>query len=216
MRIRSTSVIGRGRAQKMPGLRRSAINFAYHALGFRTGEGMTQRTAAERRLAAQHAAALALAESRALADGAPRILQAICQSLGWAHGALWQVAASGRELRCVETWHELALDLAQFDAASREMHFRPGVGLPGRVWQSGRPAWIPDVVEDTNFPRAKIAAAENLHAALGFPVKLESHVLGVMEFFSQEIQEPDEALLELLDTVGSQIGQFIERKRAET
>jgi PAS domain S-box-containing protein len=83
------------------------------------------------------------------------------------------------------------------------------------VWQSVRPAWIEDVVEDPNFPRAKIARAEGLHGALGFPIVLGPQVLGVMEFFSQEIQRPDEALLELLGTVGSQIGQFLERKRAE-
>jgi len=81
--------------------------------------------------------------------------------------------------------------------------------------ESRRPAWIPDVVKDGNFPRAKIADADGLHGALGFPIVMGSHVLGVMEFFSQEIQEPDDALLTLLATVGSQIGQFIERKRAE-
>ena len=176
---------------------------------------MTTRTAAERRLGAQHAAALALAESASLADAAPRILRAVCQSLGWAYGGLWQVTSDGSFLRCIQTWHEEGLSLANFEQVSKELKFAPGIGLPGRVWQSGRPAWIEDVVEDTNFPRAKIARAEGLHGALGFPIILGSRVLGAIEFFSQEIQEPDEALLELLGTVGSQIGQFIERKRAE-
>ena len=176
---------------------------------------MTPRTAAERRLGAQHAAALALAESASLADAAPRILQAICRSLGWAYGGLWQVTSDGSFLRCVRTWHEEGLSLDNFEQVSKELKFSPGIGLPGRVWQSGRPAWIEDVVEDPNFPRAKIARAEGLHGALGFPIVLGSHILGVIEFFSQEIQEPDETLLELLGTVGSQIGQFIERKRAE-
>jgi len=176
---------------------------------------MTSKTAAERRLGAQHAVASALADSPALSDATPRILRAICQSLGWAHGALWEVAGDADALTCVETWHEPNLTLAKFDAASREMRFTPGVGLPGRVWKSGRPAWIPDVVKDGNFPRAKIADAEGLHGALGFPIVMGSHVLGVMEFFSQELQEPDDELLTLLATVGSQVGQFIERKRAE-
>jgi two-component system, sensor histidine kinase and response regulator len=176
---------------------------------------MTTRTAAERRLGAQHAAALALAESASLADAAPRILRAVCQSLGWAYGGLWQVTSDGSFLRCIQTWHEEGLSLDNFEQVSKELKFAPGIGLPGRVWQSGRPAWIEDVVEDTNFPRAKIARAEGLHGALGFPIILGPRVLGAIEFFSQEIQEPDEALLELLGTVGSQIGQFIERKRAE-
>jgi PAS domain S-box-containing protein len=176
---------------------------------------MAPKTAAERRLGAQYAVALALADSPALSDATPRILRAICQSLGWAHGALWEVAGDADVLTCVETWHEPDLVLAKFDAASRQTRFAPGIGLPGRVWASGVPAWIPDVVKDANFPRATTADAEGLHGALGFPIVLGSHVLGVMEFFSQTIQEPDAELLSLLATVGSQIGQFIERKRAE-
>jgi C4-dicarboxylate-specific signal transduction histidine kinase len=39
--------------------------------------------------------------------------------------------------------------------------------------------------------------------------------LGVIEFFSQEIRQPDQELLDMMATLGSQIGQFIERKRAE-
>jgi PAS domain S-box-containing protein len=38
----------------------------------------------------------------------------------------------------------------------------------------------------------------------------------VVEFFSREIGQPDQELLNTLATIGSQIGQFIERKRAET
>jgi PAS domain S-box-containing protein len=125
------------------------------------------------------------------------------------------VAAEAGELWCVETWHEPALSLVKFVETSKKTRFVPGTGLPGRVWQSGKPAWIPDVVEDPNFPRAKIARAEGLHAALGFPIVLGDDVLGVIEFFSQDIQEPDDELLELMAAVGSQIGQFIERRRAE-
>src|SRR5262252_5641704 len=98
---------------------------------------MTQRTPAERRLAAQQAAASALAESASLSDATPRILRAICRTLGWAHGALWQRVGVDDVLTCVETWHEPDVDLAAFDRASREIRFAPGVGLPGRVWETG-------------------------------------------------------------------------------
>ena len=37
-----------------------------------------------------------------------------------------------------------------------------------------------------------------------------------MEFFSHKIRPPDDDLLQIFVTVGSQIGQFIERKQAET
>ncbi|HEX5043163.1 MAG TPA: response regulator [Candidatus Polarisedimenticolaceae bacterium] len=175
---------------------------------------MTTPTA-DTRLVAQYLAALALAESTKLAEATPRILRTLCQSLGWACGAVWEVVPEAGLLRCVEIWHEESRSLARFEEATKGLRFTRGTGLPGRVWSARAPAWIPDVTRDTNFPRAPIAEEEGLHAALGFPILLGERVLGVMEFFSREIQEPDEGLLELLGAVGSQIGQFIERKRAE-
>src|SRR5262249_16389447 len=103
----------------------------------------------------------------------------------------------------------------QFERMTREMTFLPGIGLPGRVWSSRAPVWIPDVVRDGNFPRAPVAAAEGLHGAFAFPVVLESEVLGVIDFFSPRIRQPDADLLQMFAAIGSQIGQFVERKRAE-
>ena len=168
-----------------------------------------------RRLHAQFETAHALAESASLAEAAPRILRALGESLGYDHGAVWTVDPAGAAIRCLETWHPPSVSLPEFDAVSRATAFSLGIGLPGRVWQSGRPAWIEDVVRDTNFPRAPIAAREGLHGAFGFPIVLGGSVLGILEFFSREIREPDQNLLELLATIGSQIGQFVERKRAE-
>src|SRR5437660_12761143 len=98
---------------------------------------------------------------------------------------------------------------------SHESKFAPGVGLPGRVWKDLKAAWIPDVTKDENFPRAPAAVAEGLHAAFAFPILSGEKFLGVMEFFSHEIREPDQALLATFRGIGSQIGQFIERKGSE-
>jgi PAS domain S-box-containing protein len=168
-----------------------------------------------RRLAAEYATARVLAESARLAEAMPRILEAICQTLGWDYGALWRVDPHDNVLRLIAAWHMPGTGFAEFEELSRRTSFASGVGLPGRVWAAARPTFIPDVLEDVNFPRAPAADRERLHAAFGFPVVLEREVLGVMEFFSREIREPDDELLTMLDTIGRQIGQFIERRRAE-
>jgi GAF domain-containing protein len=142
------------------------------------------------------------------------VLQAICEELGWDHGALWNVDNAGGVLRCVETWHLPTAGLQEFDAASRTMTCAKGVGLPGRVWESAQPAWIPDVLADANFPRAPIASREGLHAAFGFPILSRGTVVAVMEFFSRAIREPDESARHLR-AVGEHIGQFMDRKHAE-
>ena len=170
---------------------------------------------AVRRLHAQYAVTRALAESTSLREATPKVLRAICETLGWEHGALWHVDAAAGVLRCVALWSPPKASFPKFAAISRRTTFGRGIGLPGRVWENGKPAWIPDVVKDPNFPRAPIAAREGLRAAFGFPILLGAEVLGVLEFFSRKSRRPDEELLELFATAGSQIGQFVERRRAE-
>ena len=170
---------------------------------------------ADRRLTAEHATARALIESRTLEEASPRILQAICEALGWEHGAFWAIDSDANALKCMYIWTAPGLDFPDFNATSRASTFARGVGLPGRVWASARPAWIPDVVKDSNFPRAAVAAQVGLHGAFGFPVLLRGEVLSVMEFFSREIREPDEQLLTMLSSVGNQIGLFVDRRRAQ-
>ena len=176
---------------------------------------ITDRRQAEQRLVAQYRVTKALAESDTLQEVTPKILHAVCEYLAWDLGQLWRTDRARGVLRCVEVWHKESIEATQFVASSRDRTFLPGIGLPGRVWSSREPAYIPDVVEDPNFPRSSKAILAGLHAAFAFPIVLGREVLGVMEFFSREIRQPDQDLLNMMATVGSQIGQFIERKRAE-
>lgn len=179
------------------------------------GAAMAERRTAERRRAADFSVTQALNESPTLAAAAPRILDGIRESLRWDVGAIWLVDGDAGVLRCLEVDHDPRLAGSAFVAVTRERTFAPGIGMPGRVWTSGRPAWISDVTRDDNFPRAPVAAADGLHAALGFPLRLGEEVLGVIEFFSREIRPPDDDLLRMFASVGAQIGQFVDRRRAE-
>jgi PAS domain S-box-containing protein len=176
---------------------------------------LTERKRLEERLRVQYTIAQILAEAATIEEATPRILRAMGECLGWDVGALWRVDREAEGLRCVELWHKASIEVPEFERVSREFTFSPGVGLPGRVWSSLEPEYVPDVAPDENFPRAPIAELEGLRAAFGFPIMLGKEVLGVIEFFSREIRQPDQELLNVLATIGSQIGQFIERKRAE-
>ena len=166
-------------------------------------------------LATQYACARAMAEAATIRDAMPNVLQAVCQGLHWDWGALWTVAADGQTLRCAETWHAPDLDISRFESGSRHAEVPRGKGLPGRIWASGKPAWVKDVWEDSYHPRLVLAREEGLRSALGFPIRMGKEFLGVMEFLSRKVREPDEETLHLLATLGSQVGQFIHRKRAE-
>ena len=176
---------------------------------------ITERKMAEKRQAAQLAVNLVLAESATLAEAAPRLLQAVCDTSGWEVGGIWLVDRAAKVLRNETVWHNSEVNVDEFVALSRVRTFTAGIGLPGRVWESGQPAWIPDVVKDLNFPRAPMAAKVGLHAAFGFPILLGREVLGVLEFFSHEIRQPDRDLLAMMADIGVKLGQFIEQRQLE-
>jgi signal transduction histidine kinase/integral membrane sensor domain MASE1/ActR/RegA family two-component response regulator len=179
---------------------------------------VTERKQAERQLSGSLSVTRILAESPALADALPRMLQRICKTFGWEVGAMWMVDEDAGRLSCLKVWPSqgsIGPAVSKFETMTREYKFAPGEGLPGRVWKALEPAWIPDVTKDNNFPRGEVAAAEGLHAAFAFPIHSGEEFLGVMEFFSHEIREPDRALLATFSGIGSQIGQFLQRKQIE-
>lgn len=174
---------------------------------------ITERKQAESRRASQLAVTRILAEAPTLAGATPQILRAVCESLQWDLGTIWRV--DGDALCCVDVWPAGTSRFGEFESATRAAAFAPGVGLPGRIWSTGEPQWVSDVVLDANFPRAPLASRAGFHGAFGFPIRLGESVLGVIEFFSHEIRQPNEDVLEMFSAIGGQIGQFIERKRAE-
>jgi PAS domain S-box-containing protein len=158
--------------------------------------------------------ARSLAETADPGAALGRALHAIGESLGWPLGAVWEpVPERPDALRCAETWHAAEVDAREFETVSRGMTLAAGEGLPGRVWCSGEPAWIPDVLLDENFPRESAARRAGLHAAFCFPIRSAGGVLGVIEFFSDEARPLDAELLATLAMLGDQIGLAVERRR---
>jgi signal transduction histidine kinase/ActR/RegA family two-component response regulator len=183
--------------------------------GMLLATAIVERRTGERRRAAAHGVGEVLAESPTLLDAAPSLLKAVCENLGWSVGALWIVEEDGQRIRCLTVWSEPVPAFADFTRATQESRFQPGIGLPGRVWSSGRAAWIENVVNDQNFQRLEFARVAGLHSAFGCPIRLGTEVLGVIEFFNVNIASPDRDLLGTMSTVGNQIGQFEARKRVE-
>jgi PAS domain S-box-containing protein len=176
---------------------------------------VTAHIRTQRLLEVQHATMRVLAAASTIQQAAPRILRAIGEGLAWKAGAMWLVDFDHNVLRCLTVWNAPDASVEEFRALSMRTSFPVGVGLPGRIWGSGQAVWIEDVVADTNFPRAPVAAREGLHAAFGFPVIGHGTILGVIEFFHHEIRQPDDELLKVVATIGRQTGQFMSRVRVE-
>jgi PAS domain S-box-containing protein len=172
---------------------------------------VTERRRAEQRLLVQYRVTRILAEAATVEEATPKILQAICECLGWDRGSLWRIDREAGVLRHAELWHAPSFVAPQFDAATRMSTFRLGSGILGRVWASRAPIYTPDIAQDPEVLHRDAAAREGLHVAFAFPILLGSEVLGVMGFLSRDVLRPDQNLLDMMATLGSQIGQFTKR-----
>lgn len=164
----------------------------------------------ERRLSLQFAVSRVLAESSTAEVATPKILAIICAHSRWDVAGLWNVDTHDGVLRCGDMWSATEAIDEEFLTLSRRMTFGRGDGFPGRVWKDGQPAWITDYV-DGAFSRSSAAARVGLRSAFAFPIVNAGTVIGVAEFFSRVAREPDADVLETLQVLGGQLGQFVGR-----
>lgn len=156
-------------------------------------------------------------ESPSLESAVPVVVKDICDFTGWlcGNGYVVQEGTYPSGLRAVANWY--ARDpgrMLKFRSDSEKV-VRAGIGLPGRVLSTGAPAWISDIRKDSNFPRAGSATLAGLRAAVAFPVLVKSEVVAVLEFFSDMVLLPDEALLKIVAQIGTHLGRLVERQRSE-
>jgi len=179
-----------------------------------------QKAAEEQRSALVHllkTVAVAANEAPTIDAALQACVDEVCAYTRWPVGHVYLPAEDGTgELAPSEIWHlQDPVAFATFRRITSSMRLPPGVGLPGRVLESGAPLWIPDVTKGANFPRARDAGDIGVRAAFAFPIHIEGEVAAVLEFFAREILEPDEPLLEMMGSIAAQLTRVIERKRAE-
>ncbi|MCH6551110.1 MAG: response regulator, partial [Planctomycetes bacterium] len=163
-----------------------------------------------------HRAAEMAAGTDSFDEALQQVVDLVCDMTAWPVGHVYQPSATRKDvLDSTGIWH---LDDADAYAVFREVteraSFRIGEGLPGRILESGEPAWIANVQIDPNFPRNKLARDLGVKGAFGFPVKIRGEIVAVLEFFSDREVSPDEGLLQIMGNVGAQLGRVFERKRA--
>lgn len=148
-------------------------------------------------------------------DAIRAALDEVCLQTGWEIGHVYRVEENGA-LTPTNIWHiEESRRFQPFREATENTPMAAGEGLVGRVVKTGGPIWVDELQNDENFVRAASAAAVGLHAAVAFPITLEANVVAVMEFFTAEQLELDPALLEVMEHIGTLLGQAGEHRLIE-
>jgi len=170
-------------------------------------QDITSRRRTERFRAGELAVATALAEAPTLPEAGPRVLAAVAGTLGWPHAELWLVDERAGALRPAAHWSApgLAGRLPVPD------HLTRGSGLAGLAWQRGGPVWVPDLAGSVDAARRS-----GLRAALAIPVRSGEDTLGVLAVFADAVEDPEGGVVALLSGIAAHIGQYLERRRAES
>jgi PAS domain S-box-containing protein len=176
---------------------------------------VTQRKLDEKRRRLEYSVSRILAESGSMRQICARVIQKMCQQLGWPAGFLWMLDEDEKALRLAELWHDPQVDISKLVTLKQQTAFAAGEGTPGLVLQKAQSQWTRDLAQFTDIPRAVCALTCGLRGCIGFPIISGGAVLGVVELFAGEVMDPDEALLQALTNIGNHMGQFIVRQSSE-
>lgn len=173
----------------------------------------TDRRLRERQVEAELAIARVLASASSPQEIPERVMRSMLDALDWDAAGLW-LPESG-SVTCA-TFVTKPADLApNFKAKSRGLRFESGVGLPGQAFKEGEPIWIEDLSQADNFPRAGLAATDGLRSGVAFVVRARGAVQCVIEMFSTRPRTEDPRLMRVMDALGRQVGQIMERRRLD-
>ncbi|MBI1891145.1 MAG: EAL domain-containing protein [Burkholderiales bacterium] len=202
-------------------LRMQGIAQSHPRAGIKTGVlvDITPAMQLEMRERFSYAITQFLVGTQALGDAVVKVIQLVCENLGWEWGAYWAMKREPMQephLVCQYYWNHAEYALAPFTLESKTMQMTSGEGLVGTVWCTGEAAWIEDMQNDPSFLRRGAARECGLQSGYAFPVSYvaadgQRHSLGVLEFFSTLSRQSDAQLPNLSAVIGALIAQAIQR-----
>jgi len=140
-------------------------------------------------------------------------MTSICKHFDWSFAHSY-IVEEGPEvvLRSQKLWHVNSnVPCQAFLDATIKMEFKPGIGLPGRVYKSAVTNWIENVTIDENFPRAESAKKAGLIGGYAFPVIVNNKVVCVVEFYSKSNANPLQTDIEIFKYLSYMAGPVFER-----
>ncbi len=144
-------------------------------------------------------------------------LEKVCAFAGWPAGHVYAVSTDGSTLTPTRIWHLDDADrFSELVRLTNTTSFGAGEGLPGVAAQTMKPVRLDLPTSDTRFPRAAGLELSGIKTGFAFPVLAGRQTAAVLEFFSDEPNaQVDEQLLDLMASVGTQLGRAVERRRTD-
>ena len=135
-------------------------------------------------------------------DALRAALQRICAAAGW-QAARVEFAHEGENLLARSIWHlESPERLPDLRRVAERRRGGRGRDLAGKVLRDGAPQWRPDTEGGAG-------------SVFAFPAVAHERTVAAVEFFSNALEPPDDALLSGISRACAELGRVIEQKPAE-
>ena len=174
---------------------------------------VTQQKRREHRLALQLVVSQIVGENSSSDVAAMRILEALCVSQGWDLALKWEVNSEENLLEFSTAWGAPDGSTEAMIQDSMGVTLARGAGLPGRVWQEGRPIWIADLEAAPPGPRIDAALRHSMVSGWAVPVRVGNKVLAILEFYCHFLLREDQEAIAAIETVAASLGQMLARSR---
>lgn len=167
-------------------------------------------------LALMHQVTRAINDAATWHEGLRLTVERLCKSEHWQAGYVYLPDRADSETLVPSIGYLRDQSLQAFHRAAQQCRFRRGEGVPGRVYEDGRPRWVngrEDVLRQL-VSRREAAERAGVQALVALPIRSGQGVIAVLELCSNQPHAPNELLVNLMNDIGAQIGKVLERERS--
>ena len=180
--------------------------------GYRgVGKDITAEMMLRQRLRMQHDVLRVLSQTQDAESAFRGVIETICRTMEWGWGARRHLDRDTLILSCRESWLAPGLEADEFVAASHLV--KPAnteTGVTTQAMLLNEIVWHADQGPGSHRRRDAVARAANLHGTVVVPIPRRKETEDALEFFSTRVEVPDPVLLDTLNAIALELGQFMD------
>jgi len=177
---------------------------------------INERKRSEKYLNIQYEVSKTLIESDNLKEAAKELLCNICEGINWDFGIMWAADEKNEFINEVSNWNNDKNISAEYSKLSDVKNkYGKREGITGTVFAEGKTKWLRDISSDKVFLRKEVAQKMGWVSGIEIPISNGKDTIAIIECFSKKMAEENKDVIEVVESAGRQIGNYIERKRVE-
>ena len=184
--------------------------------GYRgVGNDITAEVVLRQQLRMQHDVARILTQEKDQGQAIQAVIETICSTMEWRWGARRHIDPETSMLTCHEYWLAPGIRadaFVEFARAPRMANMK--TGTVSLAVSRNEIIWHTDFTQQSER-RRYFAQAAGLRGAIAMPIRRSRDTEDALEFFSERVEAPDQVMLDTLEVISREVGQFMDRAEAQ-